>query len=76
MVYDKANRKDGENKMVVKNKELRIYKGGIQLKEIAKVSNVHRNTISRWFNNSEMTEVQEGIVRRAVDEIKAKKGAL
>lgn len=62
--------------MGVRNKELRVYKGGVSLQEIAQAAHIHRNTISRWFNDSEMCEVRAGIVTKAIDEIKEARGTI
>lgn len=59
--------------MTFKNMELRVQKGRIELGEIADHLGIHRNTVSRWFNDGEMDPLKREQVRRAIEEIKEKK---
>lgn len=59
--------------MAFKNIELRVYKGNISFAEIGAELGVAGNTISRWFNQGEMNEVQKRRVEMAVDQIKERK---
>lgn len=56
--------------MAYKNLELRVFKGNIEIQEIAKVVGVHRNTMYNWFNDGEMDELQQARVTQAIKEIK------
>lgn len=60
--------------MEIKNIQLRAKKGrNITFSQLAEEVGVHRNTLSNWFNQSEMNPVQRLIIEEAIDKIKKRR---
>lgn len=56
------------------NFDLRVEKGSITMRQLAKHLGVHHNTLNKWFNNKEtMNAVRYERVLRAIKEIKGEK---
>lgn len=54
----------------MKNIDLRIKKGSLTYEEIGEKAGIHTNTVYKWFNKTDLGEVERQRILNAIEEIR------